>query len=134
MLPKGAKLKAPAPPMASSTRTNEAALQEEVESLRQQLAESELRAATLQATIEETYDTPALAPAPAFTDLDYKRIAAAMQQLQSRDNSRVCRDRSLTAAFSEPTRRSLKKPNPPYLSDRQEPTYTSWSILVQAKL
>jgi len=134
MPPKGAKLKAPALPMASSTGTNEAALQEEVESLRQQLAESESRAATLQATIEETRDTPAPAPAPAFTDLDYERIAAAMQQLQSREHSRVRRDRSLTAAFSESTRWSPKKPDPPYLSDGQEPTYTSWSILVQAKL
>ena len=128
MPPKSAKLKAPAPPMASSTGSNEAALQEEVESLRKQLAESESRTATLQATIEETRNTPA------FTDLDYERIAAAMQQQQSRDHSRDRRDRSLTAALSESTRRSPKQPDPPYLSDGKEPTYTSWSILVQAKL
>ena len=76
---KATKLKALVQPIASSTRTNNATLQEEVESLWRQLAESELHAATLQATIEEVRDTPT------FTDLDYKRIAAAMQQQQSRD-------------------------------------------------
>ena len=60
--------------MASSTRSKNATLQGEVKSLQRQLAESELCTATLQATIEDTCDTPA------FTDLDYKRIAAAMQQ------------------------------------------------------
>ena len=130
MATKGAKTKAPAQPMASSTGTENATLQEEIESLRRQLAESESRAATLQATIEETRDTPA------FTDLDYERIAAAMHQQRSRDQSqdRDRRDHSLTAALSEKERRSPKQPDPPLLSDGKDPTYTSWSILVQAKL
>ena len=97
MPPKGAKPKASVQPMASSSRTEDATPQEEIESLRRQLAESESRAATLRATIEEVRDTPA------FTDLDYERIAAAMQQLQSRDQSTDCRARSTTAP-SESTR------------------------------
>jgi hypothetical protein len=115
--------------MASSTGSENATLQEQVESLRRQLAESESRTATLQATIEETRDTPA------FTDLDYERIAAAMNQQRSRDQSqdRDRRDRSITA-LSEKERRSPKQPDPPLLSDGKDPTYTSWSILVQAKL
>ena len=79
--------------MASSTGTNDATLQEEVKSLWRQLAESELYAATLQATIE-------VCNTPVFTDLDYKHIAAAMQQQQSRDQSRDC---SLTDALSAST-------------------------------
>jgi hypothetical protein len=128
---KGAKPKAPVQPMASSTGTEDATLQEEIESLRRQLAESESRAATLRATIEETRDTPV------FTDLDYERIAAAMNQQRSRDQSQDQdwdrRDHSLTA-LSEKERRSPKQPDPPLLSDGKDPTYTSWSILVQAKL
>ena len=58
--------------MVSSTGTEDVTLQEEIKSLRRQLAESESHAATLQTTIEETCNTPAL------TDLDYKHIAAAM--------------------------------------------------------
>ena len=90
---RGAKLKAPAQPMASSTGTENAISQEEIESLWRQLAESESCAATLQTTIKETQDTPV------FTDLDYKHIAAAMNQQCSRDQSQDqdCRDRSLTA-------------------------------------
>jgi hypothetical protein len=96
---KGAKPKALVQPMASTTGTEDATLQEEIESLRRQLAKSKLRAATLRATIEETQDTLA------FTDLDYERIAAAMNQQRSRDLSqdqdqdrdRDRRDRSLTA-------------------------------------
>jgi hypothetical protein len=127
---KGAKPKAPAQPMASSAGMENATLQEENESLRKQLAESESRTATLRATIEETRDTPA------FTDLDYERIAAAMHRQHSRNTSqdRDRRERSLTAAFSELERRSPKQPDPPLLSDGKDPTHTSWSILVQAKL
>jgi hypothetical protein len=62
--------------------------------LRRQLAESESRAARLQATIKETCDTLA------FTDLDYERLAATMQQQQSRDQST---DRSLATALLEST-------------------------------
>ena len=83
--------------MVSSTGTKDVTLQEEIESLRRQLAESELCTATLQTTIEETCNTLAL------TDLDYKRIVAAMQQQQSRDHSRDCRDCSLTTALLEST-------------------------------
>ena len=71
---KTAKLKALVQPIASSTGTNDATLQEEVKSLQRQLAESELYTATLQVTIE-------VCNTPAFTDLDYKHIAAAIQQL-----------------------------------------------------
>ena len=113
--------------MASSSGTEDATPQEEIESLRRQLAESESRAATLRATIEEVRDTPA------FTDLDYERIAAAMQQLQSRDQSIDRRGRSTTAP-SESTRWSPKQLDPPLLSDGKDPTYTSWSILLRAKL
>ena len=60
--------------MASSTGTNDATLQEEVESLWRQLAESESHTATLQTTIKEVCNTSM------FTDLDYKYIAAVMQQ------------------------------------------------------
>ena len=114
MPPKGAKPKAP---MASSSGAEDATLQEEVESLRRQLAESEARTATLQATIEETpiQDTPAL------TDFDYKCIAAAIQERQSTSDRR----RSPTAALSESTRRSPKQPDPPLLSNRKDLTYTS---------
>jgi hypothetical protein len=117
---KTAKLKASAQPMASSTGTENAILQEEIESLQRQLAESESCAATLQTTIEETWDTPA------FTDLDYKHIVAAMNQQHSRDQSQDqdCKDRSLTA-LSEKERRSLKQPDPSLLSDSKDPTYTS---------
>ena len=73
MPPKVAKPKAPT---ASSSRAEDVTLQEEVESLRRQLAESEARTATLQATIEDT---------PALSDYDYERIAAAMQQRQPTD-------------------------------------------------
>src|ERR1700722_20873886 len=111
--------------MDSLAGTEEVTLQEEVETLQRQLAESESRAATFRATIEQFREVPA------FTDLDYERIAVAMQRLQSRDRSQ---DRSVTAALSESTRRSPKQPNPPLLSDGKDPTYTSWSILVQAKL
>ena len=116
--------------MASLTRTENTTLQEEIESLQRQLAESESYAATLQTTIKETQDTPV------FTDLDYKHIAAAMNQQCSRDQSQDqdCRDRSLTAALSKKEHRSLKQPDLPLLSDSKDPTYTSWSILVQAKL
>src|SRR5277367_153708 len=100
MPPKAAKPKASAQPMASSTGTEDTTLQEEIESLRRQLAESESNTATLRATIEETRDTPAL------TDLDYERIAAVMQQMQSQDNSRDRRARSTTP--SETTRLSPK--------------------------
>jgi hypothetical protein len=34
----------------------------------------------------------------------------------------------------ESERRSPKQPNPPLLSNRKDPTYTSWNILVLAKL
>jgi hypothetical protein len=116
-------------PIASSTGSENATLQEEVKSLWRQLAESESHTATLQATIEETQDTPA------FTDLDYKHITAAMHQQRSRDQSQDWdrRDRSITA-LSEKERWSPKQPDPPLLSDGKDPTYTSWSILVQAKL
>ena len=60
--------------------------------LHRQLAESEARTATLQATIEET-------PArdPALTDFDYERIAVAIQERQSIGDHR----RSPTTALSE---------------------------------
>ena len=77
MPPKVTKPKASAPPMAPSAGTEDATLQEEVETLRRQLSESESRAATLRATVETTRNTPA------FTDLDIERIAAAMLQQQS---------------------------------------------------
>jgi hypothetical protein len=124
MPPKITKPKALVQPMASSTGTEDATLQEEVETLRRQLVESESRAATLRATIEETRNTPA------FTDLDYERIAAAMLQQQLRDRSQ---DRRVDSR-PESDRRSPKQPDPPLLSDGKDPTYTSWSILVQAKL
>jgi hypothetical protein len=111
--------------MASTTGTEDATFQEEIESLQRQLAESESRAATLRATIKETRDTLA------FTNLDCERIAAAMQQQQSRDQST---DRSLTTALLKSTHQSLKQPDPPLLSDSKDLTYTSWNILVQAKL
>ena len=102
--------------MDSLARTEEVTLQEEVETLQKQLAESESRAATFRATIEQFREVPA------FSDLDYERIAVAMQRLQSRDRSP---DRSVTAALSESTRRSPKQPDPPLLSDGKDPTYTS---------
>ena len=71
MPPKGAKPKAP---MASSSRAKDATLQEEIELLRKQLAESEACTATLQATIEETLIRDTLA----LTDFDYKCIIAAI--------------------------------------------------------
>jgi septal ring factor EnvC (AmiA/AmiB activator) len=120
-----AKAKAPAQLIASITRTKDATFQKEIESLQRQLAESKSRAAMLQATIKETRDTLA------FTDLDCERIAAAMQQQQSRDQST---DRFLTTAFLKSTYQSLKQPDPPLLSDSKDLTYTSWNILVQAKL
>ena len=106
--------------MASLTGTENATLQEEIESLQRQLAESELYTTTLQITIKETQDTPA------FTDLDYKHIAAAMNQQRSRDQSQDqdCRDCSLTA-LSEKERQSSKQPDPPLLSDSKDPIYTS---------
>jgi hypothetical protein len=106
--------------MASLTGTENATLQEKIESLQRQLAESESCAATLQMTIEETWDTPA------FTDLDYKHIAAAMNQQCSKDQSQDqdCRDRFFTA-LSEKEHRSLKQPDPLLLSDSKDPTYTS---------
>ena len=66
MLPKVAKPKAPT---ASSSRAKDVTLQEEVELLRRQLAESEARTATLQATIENTL---------ALSDYDYKCITATL--------------------------------------------------------
>ena len=66
MPPKVAKPKAPT---ALSSRAEDVTLQEEVESLRRQLAESEARTATLQATIENTL---------ALSDHDYERIAATL--------------------------------------------------------
>jgi hypothetical protein len=106
--------------MASLTSTENAILQEKIESLQRQLAESELCAVTLQTTIKETQDTPA------FTNLDYKHITAAMNQQCSRDQSQDqdCRDRSLTA-LSEKEHRSLKQPDPSLLSDSKDSTYTS---------
>jgi hypothetical protein len=124
MPPKVTKPKASAQPMSSLAKTKDATLQEEVETLRRQLAEAESHAASLQATIEETRDASAL------TDLDIERIAAAMLQQQSQDR----RERSHPDSRPESDRQSLKQPDPPLLSDGKDPTYTSWSILVQAKL
>jgi hypothetical protein len=118
---RGAKPKAPVPPMASSAGTEDATLQDEVETLRRQLADSQARAASLRATVEEAR------PAPPLTDQDIERIAAAMLR-QDR------RERSPTDSRPESDRRSPKQPDPPLLSDGKDPTYTSWSILVQAKL
>ena len=63
------KVTKPTVPTTSSSRAENVTLQEEVESLRRQLAESEARTATLQATIENT---------PALSDHDYERIAATL--------------------------------------------------------
>jgi hypothetical protein len=120
----GAKPKAPVPPMASLARTEDATLQEEVETLRRRLADSQVRAASLQATIKEAQ------PALPLTDRDIERIAAAMLRQKSPDQ----RERSLTDYHPESDRRSLRQPDPPLLSDGKDPTYTSWSILVRAKL
>ena len=76
---RGAKPKAPVPPMASSAGTEDATLQDEVETLRRQLADSQARAASLRATVEEAW------PAPPLTDRDIERIAAAMLQQRSPD-------------------------------------------------
>ena len=70
MPPKGAK---PKVLITVSSRAEDATLQEKVELLRRQLAESEARTATLQATIEETPTRD-----PVLTDFDYERIAAAI--------------------------------------------------------
>ncbi len=83
--------------------------------MQRQLAESESREATLQATIEETCDTLAL------TDLDYERIAAAMQQQRSRNQST---DRSLNTGLSKSTW-SPKQLDLPLLSNSKNLTYTS---------
>jgi hypothetical protein len=115
--------------MASFTRSKNATLQKQVKSLSKQLAESGLYTVILQTTIKETQNISV------FTDLDYKHITAAMYQQCSRDQSQDHdrRDRS-TTALSEKEHRSLKQPDPPLLSDSKDPTYMSWSILVQAKL
>ena len=70
MPPKGAKPKAP---MASSSGAEDATLQEEIELLRKQLAESEARTATLQATIEETPARDLV-----LIDFNYECIAVAI--------------------------------------------------------
>ena len=95
MPPKGAKPKAP---MTASSGAEDATLQEEVELLRRQLAESEARTATLQATIEETPTRD-----PVLTDFDYECIAAAVQERQSTDHLGYRRERSLTATLSKLT-------------------------------
>ena len=118
---KTAKLKALVKPMASSSGTEDATPQEEIKSLQRQLAKSKLYAATLQATIkEQTKSCNTLA----FTDLDYKCIAAAIEQLQSRDQSTDYRAYSTTAPL-ELARCSLKQLNPPLLFNSKDPTYTS---------
>jgi hypothetical protein len=114
--------------MASSAGTEDATLQEEVETLRRQLAESESQAAMLQATVETTCNTPA------FTDLDIERIASAMLQQQLRDQTQDRRERTSTNSRPESDRRSPKQPDPPLLSNGKDPTYTSWDILIRAKL
>ena len=112
---KTAKPKASVQSIASSTGTNNATLQEEVESLRRQLAESESYTATLQVTIK-------VCNTSAFTDLDYKYIAAAIQQQQSRDQSRDC---FLTDALSASTYWLPKQLDLSLLSDSKDPTYMS---------
>ena len=44
------------------------------------------------------------------------------------------RERTPTNSRSESEKRSPKQPDPPLLSDSKDPTYTSWSILIRAKL
>jgi hypothetical protein len=73
MPPKGAKLKVL---ITLSSGAEDATLQEENELLQRQLAESEACTATLQATIEEPITRDILV----LTDLDYKYIAAAIQE------------------------------------------------------
>jgi hypothetical protein len=110
--------------MASSAGTEDATLQDEVETLRRQLADSQACAASLRATVEEAR------LALPLTDQDIERIAAAMLRQRSPDR----RERSPTDSRPESDWRSPKQPDPPLLSDGKDPTYTSWSILVQAKL
>jgi hypothetical protein len=94
-----------------------------VEALRRQLVESRAQTATLQTVLDER------------TEIDYDRLAAAMQNLQPRtDATDRTTTRSLSAVPSESSRWSPKQPDPPLLSDGKDPTFTSWSILLRAKL
>ena len=110
----GAKPKAPVPPMASLAGTKNATLQDKVETLQRQLADSQACAASLQATVEEAR------PAPPLTDQDIERIAAAMLQQRSLDQ----REHSPTDSCPESDWRSPKQLDPPLLSNSKDPTYT----------
>jgi hypothetical protein len=110
--------------MTSLARTKDATLQDKVETLRRQLADSQACEASLWATIKEAW------PALSLTDRDIERIVAAMLRQRSLDR----REHSFTDTYLESDQRSLKQPDLPLLSDSKDLTYTSWSILVQAKL
>ena len=109
------KVTKPKAPIASSAGTEDATLQDEVETLRRQLADSQARAASLRATVEEAR------PALPLTDQDIERIAAAMLRQRSPDR----RERSPTDSRPESDRRSPKQPDPPLLSNGKDLTYTS---------
>jgi hypothetical protein len=126
MPPKQARMKRTTPGMASATETDEPSL---VEVLRRQLAESQAQTATLQAALDERTDRQ---ETPAFTDHDYDRIAAAMRRQQSRSLSTDSDARTPTPI--EAPRRSARQPDPPQLSDGDDPTFASWSILLDGKL
>jgi hypothetical protein len=100
-----------------------------LETLQRQLAESQAQTAVLQAALDarEAYGHPTV-----LTDEDHKRIVAAMLRQQSRADSTNRSARTDTPA--ETPRRSAKVTEPPLLSDGKDPTFTSWSILILAKL
>jgi Zinc knuckle len=91
--------------------------------LRQQLAVAMTQIEALQARLDQP-STRTLTPE------DIASIAAIISQ------SQVVTDRGNGSRSSSvfEQRRSPKKPDPPLLSDGIDPTFTSWNILVQAKL
>ena len=100
-----------------------------LEALQRQLAESQAQTAALQAALDthESYEHPM-----AYMDADYNHIAAAMLRQQSHADFM---DRSIrTFMPAEAPRRSAKVMEPPLLSDGKDPMFTSWNILICAKL
>ena len=123
--PSGSRTKVTPPPVAS-VEVNEI-LTPEIETLREQLLESQAQTAILQAALEERTSPRAIL---ARSEIDYDQLAAAMQRL--RDNTDATVRTAQPAA--PPATRSAKQADPTPLSDGTDPTFTSWSILVLAKL
>jgi hypothetical protein len=100
----------------------------EIETLRQQLLESQAQTAILRVALDERISPQTT---PVRSEIDYDLLAAAMQRLRPDSDVTARTVRSITIPAES---RSAKQADPLPLSDGIDPTFTSWSILVRAKL